>query len=292
MDKGREKYIGLNISRSTEEECIEINHKTKILNTIEKWELGDAKRVHYPAYNLCDVEEETLEDVKKYQSIVGSLNYIARGSRPDAIFATNYFARRVQKASKRLLKQAKNTLVYLRDTAERSIKIYRNPREGNKLFMYVDASFASETERRSVFGFLIYLNRSLIHYRSKTLPLIVLSSTEAEYVALCKGVQDLKWIKNILKEFNIQVEDTIIYCDSQPAIKMVENPVLNGRTKHVDLKLQYVREAAALGEFKLTYIESKKNLADLLTKPFKGEQFTKLMQRIFSPNHLQSEGRY
>ena len=280
-----EKYIGLNLFQLKEEDCIEINHTTKIKDTVLKWELEKAKGVEFPISITTDIEEEVLEDKKIYQSVVGSLNYITGGSRPDAMFATNYFARRVQKASKRLLKLAKNTLVYLRDTAERKIKLYKLLEKGNRLVMYVDASFATETKRRSVYGFLIYLNNSLIHYRSKTLPLIVLSSTEAEYVALCKGVQDLKWIKNILKELKMSVMDTIVYCDSQPAIKMVESPVLNGRTKHVDLKLQYIREAASRGEFKLEYIESKENLADVLTKAVRGRQFTYLVNEIFNPGN-------
>ena len=280
-----EKYIGLNLFQLKEEDCIEINHTTKIKDTVLKWELEKAKGVEFPISITTDIEEEVLEDKKIYQSVVGSLNYITGGSRPDAMFATNYFARRVQKASKRLLKLAKNTLVYLRDTADRKIKLYKLLEKGNRLVMYVDASFATETKRRSVYGFLIYLNNSLIHYRSKTLPLIVLSSTEAEYVALCKGVLDLKWIKNILKELKMSVMDTIVYCDSQPAIKMVESPVLNGRTKHVDLKLQYIREAASKGEFKLEYIESKENLADVLTKAVRGRQFTYLVNKIFNPEN-------
>ena len=59
----------------------------------------------------------------------------------------------------------------------------------------------------------------------------------------------------------MSVVDTV-YCDSQPAMKMVKSPVLNERTKRVDLRLQYIWEAASRGEFKLDYVESKENLAD------------------------------
>ena len=277
-----EEHVGLGIKRS--EEFIELGHESKIDEAIEAWELTQAKSVDYPITDIIDKDEEIMKDIKPFQSLIGSLNYITIGSRPDISFATNFLARRTQKASKRLLKMGKNILVYLRETKKQKIKLFKRKmteRTRNCLTVYVDASFASEVNRNSVYGFLIYLNDSLIYYRSRKLPMIVLSSTEAEYVGLCKCVQEILWIKNILKEMEITLKTTLIYCDSQPAIKMVKSPMFNGRTKHIDLKLQFIREQYAKGEFLLEYIESKKNLADLLTKPIKGQQFGYLRKCIF-----------
>ena len=188
--KDVEKYVGLDITRK--QNHIELGHQSKILDTVKSWELNEAKPRQYPITpsDTDDIEEERMPDIKKYQSIVGSLGYISRGSRPDIAYAVNYLARRTQEASSRLLKIAKNVLVYVRDTIEQRIILYRNDRKENTITMYVDASFASEKKRQSVYGFLIYLNDNLICYRSKKLPMIVLSSTEAEYVGICKAVQE------------------------------------------------------------------------------------------------------
>jgi len=275
------KYVGLDLEKK--DGYFLINHRKKIEDTIKEWELQDAKRIKYPIDDISIKEEEVMTEKKKYQSLIGSLNYFAQGSRPDSIFATNFLARRTQKPSKRLFKQAKNILVYLRDTADRGIKLFGlNKRKKNVLRMFVDASFGGEEDRHSVFGFLIYLDNSLIHYRSKKLPLIVLSSTEAEYVGICKAVQELLWIKNILQEMEILIDETIVYSDSQPALKIMKRPGISGRTKHLDLKLNFIKERVRKGEFELRYISSKENIADLLTKALRGQQFDMLCKKIFN----------
>ena len=75
-----------------------------------------------------------------------------------------------------------------------------------KITVFVDSSLGNEEERKSCYGFIIYLNRSPIHFKSKKLPMVNLSSTEAEYVALATAVQEVKWILNHMKEINTQID--------------------------------------------------------------------------------------
>ena len=274
------KYVGLDLVKHND--YFLINHKEKIVATIESWELTEAKAVAYPIEDTSLKNEEIMKEKEKYQSVIGSLNYFAHGSRPDAAYATNFLARRVQQPSRRLFKQAKNLLVYLRDTVEEGIKIFPIKKTHNVIRMYVDASFGGEIDRHSVFGFLLYLNNSLIHFRSKKLPLIVLSSTEAEYVGMCKAVQEMLWVKNILQEMKVPIQETIILCDSQPAIKMINRPGISGRTKHLDLKLQFVKQRANKGEFNIEYVSTDKNLADILTKSLRGNKFKQLRDNLFN----------
>ena len=69
------------------------------------------------------------------------------------------------------------------------------------------------------------------------MPLIVLSSTEAEYVAVCYSTQEALWIKNILNAFNRNVEKISIRYDSHPAIAMFKSVGIHGRSKHVDINM-------------------------------------------------------
>ncbi len=48
---------------------------------------------------------------------------------------------------------------------------------------------------------------------------------------------------------------------------MTKNPVSHSRTKHVDIKYHYVREAIHEKAIQVTYCPTENMLADLLTKP-------------------------
>ena len=45
------------------------------------------------------------------------------------------------------------------------------------------------------------------------------------------------------------------------------NPISNSRTKHIDIKFHYIREALQDGTIELVYCPSDKMVSDLLTKP-------------------------
>eukprot|EP01018_Ginkgo_biloba_P008531 Gb_21971 [translate_table: standard] len=70
-----------------------------------------------------------------------------------------------------------------------------------------------------------------------------------------------------------QMEETIIFCDNQLAIALSKNPVLHGRSKQIDIKFHFIRELVKSKEIKLSYCRSKDQVAGILTKPLKEEDF-------------------
>jgi len=73
---------------------------------------------------------------------------------------------------------------------------------------------------------------------------------------------------------------TQLYGDNQGAIALTENPVYHFRTKHIDVSYHYVRELIATNEIKIDYIESKKMLADVLTKGLNPSQHSNCIKGI------------
>lgn len=63
---------------------------------------------------------------------------------------------------------------------------------------------------------------------------------------------------------------TKIYCDNAAAIELSKNPVYKFNTKHIDIKYHYVREVIKNKEIVLEKIDTKENLADIMTKPLFG----------------------
>jgi hypothetical protein len=46
---------------------------------------------------------------------------------------------------------------------------------------------------------------------------------------------------------------TTIWCDNQSTIKLVKNPILHARTKHIELHHHYIREKIEVGEIDVIY---------------------------------------
>jgi hypothetical protein len=58
-----------------------------------------------------------------------------------------------------------------------------------------------------------------------------------------------------------------ILCDNQSAIAVATNPIMSQRAKHIDLQYHFLRDRIVRKEIALSYVSTKSNLADVLTKP-------------------------
>ena len=69
------------------------------------------------------------------------------------------------------------------------------------------------------------------------------------------------------------MDETCIYCDNQSCIKLSENPVFHDKSKHIEIKYQYIRDMVEKGVVKLQYIATDEQVADVLTKPLSKVKF-------------------
>ena len=95
------------------------------------------------------------------------------------------------------------------------------------------SDFASDKETRiSVFGYIIYFCGIPIAWRSKGMKSVVLSTTEAEYMALSEVVKEMKFIVQLLQTMNVEVELPItVHVDNVGAIWLSNNRTTSDRTK-------------------------------------------------------------
>jgi hypothetical protein len=68
----------------------------------------------------------------------------------------------------------------------------------------------------------------------------------------------------------------VVHCDNQSCIKLTENPIFYDRSKHIDMRYQYIRDLVERKNVKLQYIATRKQVADILTKPLTSRQFVQL----------------
>lgn len=90
------------------------------------------------------------------------------------------------------------------------------------------------------------------------------------------------WLQRVLAKLNQISENKVItiICDSSSTIKLSKNPVLHGRSKHIDVRFHFLREMSKEGIVDLIYCASEEQLADLMTKPLKLGVFMKLRNSL------------
>jgi hypothetical protein len=106
---------------------------------------------------------------------------------------------------------------------------------------------------------------------------VTLSTTEAEFIAAASSACQAVWLRRILQQLGHEPrKSTTIYCDNSSTIKLSKNPVLHGRSKHIDVRFHFLRELTKDKVVELIQCSSQEQVADIMTKPLKLDVFQKL----------------
>jgi hypothetical protein len=187
-----------------------------------------------PGCKLSKDGSGAVVDATMYKQMVGSLMYLT-ATRPDLMYSVCLISRYMEKPTEMHLQAVKKILRYLKGTMELGIR-YRRGGEGS-LVGFADSDYAGDVDdRKSTSGYVFMLGTGAVSWSSKKQPVVTLSTTEAEFIAAascaCQGV----WLRRILEKLgHVQGISTTIYCDNSSAIKLSKNPVLHGRSKHIDV---------------------------------------------------------
>ena len=68
--------------------------------------------------------------------------------------------------------------------------------------------------------------------------------------------------------------------DNQSILKTALKEETTQRTKHIAVRMAYIREQMATGQFTLEYVNTDDNLADIFTKSLGKQKVTKLRQQL------------
>ena len=199
------------------------------------------------------------------------------GTRPNIAFAVIKMSQFMLNPTEDHLKKALHIVKYLSTTPELALHY-----SGGEYILnaYSDSDWAGDLEtRRSTSGYAIFLGKVMVSWCSHCQATIALSSTEAEYMSMCDCAQQILWIQSIFHECHLTLEHSIMFGDNKGALHIVQNPVMEGRSKHIDIKYYFLRECVENKSFLLNYVPTKQQEADLMTK--------NLTVQKFQENHLQ-----
>jgi hypothetical protein len=207
-------------------------------------------------------------------------------TRPDIRQAVVDCARNNLAVGEEQILAVKRIFKYIKGTKELGITFRKSKDSGGPVLVgYVDADFAGdEATSLSTTGWVFKMSGGPVSWHSKLQKDVALSTAEAEYIAACSAVQEAVYLRQILECTGFpQQGPTILYEDNVACIAMSKNPVIGKLTRHIRRKYHFVRQKAQLGEIELVHIDTKEQIADILTKPLNREIFERLRPGLTGP---------
>ena len=182
-----------------------------------------AKRLENPEDKVSPEEHET------YKSGVGTLLYLTKHSRPDICNPVRELSKTMDAPAPVHLKEMYKLIRFVLSTKDYGLKF--ELMKGIKkwgLKPLSDSDFASDKETRTVYLDVIYFCGIPIASRSKGMKSVVLSTKEAEYMALSEVLKELKFIVQLLQKLNIEEE---LHVHNAGAIWLSNNRTTSDRPK-------------------------------------------------------------
>ena len=106
---------------------------------------------------------------------------------------------------------------------------------------------------------------------------------EAEYIAAVHASKSAVWLRTLLRELHlINDSDPIdLRVDNQSAIALINlDDSVNERSKHIEVRYHWIRDAVRKGLIFLSHISSDLNISDILTKPLDRNAHTRLTSAL------------
>lgn len=264
-------FLGLEIDRRSDG-SIHVNQRAYAEKVLKRFGMMECNPVATPSDNAQNLGDFVMDGELDfpYREAVGSLMYLAVGTRPDISFAVGNVSRYMDKPAAAHVNAVKRILKYIKGTSDTGIQFDCG---GDLEFIgYSDADYAGDVEtRRSTSGYVFMFGGGVISWGSERQKSVALSTTESEYMAASHAIKELVWLGRLLAELSpIRMDAPIFYMDNQSAIRLVKNPEYHKRTKHIDVRYHFIREKFEDGMFDLKYVETNEQLADVMTKALPG----------------------
>jgi hypothetical protein len=290
--------LGMRITRDRKLKTITLDQEQYINGAVEKFLGKEVKKVNTPEVvgYMHDTNPAVLvpTDRQRYMEIVGTLMYAAISTRPDISHSVHSLASQMQNPLVRDMNAAVRVLRYLSGTAKLGLVFgSKNPTHvgdtrgfSTKMDVsaFADADWANDrTDRKSVSGWISKLNGDPISWSCKKQRVVSLSTAEAELYAEAAAIQETLWLRGLIKELGLHLNSSsIIYGDNQAAISISKNGIKGDRTKHVDIKWNFVTDTVESKEIELKWIPTTEMEADIFTKALLPKIFERLRAMIMT----------
>lgn len=277
-------FLGLSIEKTST--GMFISQRAYIEKVAKRFELDNCKSTLTPAIINPNLKKDGNGEQEErcvsvpYREAIGALLYISNNSRPDISFMVNKLSSFCEAPRSSHWSAVKRVIKYLYSTRENCL--FYPCGEEIEIVCFSDSDFAADLDsRKSTTGYAIFIGKSLVTWRSVKQTTVATSTTNAEFIAAATAATDVLWIRQLLSELNFtQSKPSQMWLDNQGSIKLIVNEVVNSRIKHLDVKYMFIRETYCNKLIKFDYIETKSQIADILTKSLAKTQFEVMCNKL------------
>lgn len=273
-------YLGMHVTQNLREGTIIINQSTYLEKLLNSSNMLDCKAAVTPMEENFDHsmlkrdKSESPEIEHRCRKVIGSLMYAMLCSRPDLCLSISILSRYQSCASNDLWVALKRVLRYVKGSLQLSLVFKRG--KIKDIIGFVDSDWAGDkVDRRSTGGYVFQIYGCTISWVSRKQTTVALSSTESEYVALSLAVSEACWLKNFFEYLEGKTCSVKLFEDNQSVIKLCKNPQFHHKIKHIDIKINFVRDMVNNNIVSVDYISTDDQVADVLTKPLGKVKFDK-----------------
>ena len=258
---------------------------------------------YYP--ELDDSPELEQKDIQFYQEMMGMLRWATELGKVDVLHELSLLSQYQACPRQGHLEQALHIFAYLKKKPKTTLYLnpelpyidysefttkpdefkeyyrdaeeelpYKMPRPRGEPVVttaFCDSSYANNKKtRRSHTGYVIFVNRAPIKWKSRRQNTLETSAFSAEFIALKECIEDVEAVRFKLRMFGIPLSEehraTHIYCDNEGVVKNSTKAESTLNKIYSEVAYHFTRWNVAAGICTLAWIESAYNLADAFTK--------------------------
>lgn len=196
--------------------------------------------------NPVTAEEEAEMKRIPYHEAVGSINYLATGTRPDLTYAVHILSWHLANTQIEHWKVAKGVMRYIKGTLNYGITYYaaRHPKSTIEPVIHSDASYTNCLKSaQSTQGYVMTLAGGPVAWSTKKQDVVALSTTEAEYITLVHTGQTAVWARKLLYNIKLPVTGpTLIYTDSSGAESLATRSANFTKVRHLRTRYHWLHD--------------------------------------------------
>jgi len=269
-------FLGITCKRQRSTNTVLLSQYKYIEDLLTRFGMKDCKSQPSP-YGvdfLSDSIPSDPFDTHEYLSLVMSLLYLARITRPDILFAVTYLASKSATPTLGDYNKLKRILRYLVGSLSKAMRMSGL---SVTLTVFADASHGLHTDGKGQSALVIVMGNSAVYSKSTKQKCVALSSTESEIISQCDAATYVQWLTVLLQDLHLDQSPPISLCqDNTSAVHMVTNGITFRKGKHITIKTHFVKSLLDNGVLKFEYVPSENMIADLHTKPMATPAFVRL----------------
>ena len=223
-----------------------------------------------------------------YQQVVGELLWATRNTGPDTAYGVQQLCTVMSRPSKRAWRAAMHMVSYLYGQRHQGI-MFSSDGNAEPICYYDSSDKGDPSDQRASGGYCIMLAGGPIAWSSRKHRHVGRSSSHNEYMALASAAQELKHVRDLLKEMGfgdcVTAPSPILGDNDQTTRWSIERMVTTGN-KCIRTDYHWVKECVQLGDICPRRVSTENNISDIFTKPLAGQPFMRLRDVLIGRSSL------